>query len=194
MGYRKPSVKKSFSARTTGKIKREIKKSVNPLYGKSGMGYINDPKKAIYNKVYNKTTSSVFDTSTNYTNNDLNNFTVAELKDILRTEGLKVSGTKQELIDRLKNNAPQSTQNQKTTHNNYSADEKMICPQCNEIYIQHTHCPICHHHLEPLSQITSYNIEQSDNSSEFNSNTNGCVGCLTLFVIGIIIYAIFKIL
>ena len=55
-GVRKPSIKKSISARTTGKIKRSIKKSVNPLYGKKGMGYINDPEKAVYNKVYNKTT------------------------------------------------------------------------------------------------------------------------------------------
>lgn len=56
MGVRKPSIKKSISARTTGKIKRSIKKSVNPLYGKKGMGYINDPEKAVYNKVYDKTT------------------------------------------------------------------------------------------------------------------------------------------
>ena len=61
MGLRKPSIKKSISARTTGKLKRQFKKSVNPLYGKSGMGIINDPKKAIYNKVYNKTTVGLSD-------------------------------------------------------------------------------------------------------------------------------------
>ena len=60
-GVRKPSIKRSISARTTGKIKRSIKKTVNPLYGKKGMGYINNPKKAVYNKVYNKTTVSVKD-------------------------------------------------------------------------------------------------------------------------------------
>lgn len=48
---RKPSIKKSFSAKTTGKIKRTIKKTTNPLYGKKGIGYIHDPKKAVYNKV-----------------------------------------------------------------------------------------------------------------------------------------------
>lgn len=37
-GVRKPSIKKSISARTTGKIKRSIKKSVNPLYGKKEWG------------------------------------------------------------------------------------------------------------------------------------------------------------
>ncbi len=60
-GMRKPSIKRSISARTTGKIKRKIKKTINPLYGKKGMGYINNPKKAIYNKVYHKTTFSVKD-------------------------------------------------------------------------------------------------------------------------------------
>lgn len=60
-GMRKPSLKRSISARTTGKIKRSINRTVNPLYGKKGMGYVNDPKKAVYNKVYNKTTFSVKD-------------------------------------------------------------------------------------------------------------------------------------
>ncbi|MBN1077722.1 hypothetical protein [Clostridium botulinum] len=61
VGLRKPSIKKSIKARTTGKLKREIKRSINPFYGKKGMGCINDPKKAIYNKVYNKTTFGVKD-------------------------------------------------------------------------------------------------------------------------------------
>ena len=60
-GVRKPSIKRSISARTTGQIKRTINKSVNPLYGKKGMGYINNPQKAVYNKVYNKTTVGVRD-------------------------------------------------------------------------------------------------------------------------------------
>lgn len=61
LGVRKPSLKKSIKARTTGKAKRAIKSSVNPLYGKKGMGIINNPKKAVYNKVYNKTSFSLFD-------------------------------------------------------------------------------------------------------------------------------------
>ncbi|HEL2312750.1 TPA: hypothetical protein TZM64_000400 [Streptococcus suis] len=61
IGYRKPSVKKSLSASTTGRAKRAVKSSVNPVYGKKGMGLLNDPKKAVYNKVYNKTSYSVFD-------------------------------------------------------------------------------------------------------------------------------------
>lgn len=57
-GMRKPSIKKSIRARTTGKMKRKIKKAIIPEYGKKGMGWIKDPKRAAYNKVYNKTTFS----------------------------------------------------------------------------------------------------------------------------------------
>ena len=56
IGVRTPSLKKSFKARTTGRINRTLKKSVNPLYGKKGIGYIKNPEKAIYNKVYHKVT------------------------------------------------------------------------------------------------------------------------------------------
>ncbi len=73
-GVRKPSIKRSISARTTGKLKRSVKKAVNPLYGKKGMGYINDPKKAVYNKVYNQTTVGA--------------------KDIINTSGSNHSSTK----------------------------------------------------------------------------------------------------
>ena len=59
-GIRKPSLKKSLKARTTGKIKRKVKKTVIPGYGKKGMGWIKNPKKAAYNKVYHKTTFSIF--------------------------------------------------------------------------------------------------------------------------------------
>ena len=58
-GMRTPNINKRISARTTGKITRAMNKAVNPLYGKKGMGFINNPSKAVYNKVYNKTTISV---------------------------------------------------------------------------------------------------------------------------------------
>lgn len=60
-GFRTPSVKKSISARTTGKVKRAMKSAVNPTYGKKGAGILKDPKKAIYNKAYNRTTINVKD-------------------------------------------------------------------------------------------------------------------------------------
>ena len=57
---RKPSVSKSLKARTTGRITRAVKSSYNPTYGKKGMGYINDPKRAVKNAIYNRTTTSAF--------------------------------------------------------------------------------------------------------------------------------------
>lgn len=55
-GFRTPSLKKSISARTTGRLNREIKKALIPGYGKKGMGLLTNPKKAAYNRVYRKTT------------------------------------------------------------------------------------------------------------------------------------------
>ena len=57
-GFRTPSLKKSVSARTTGALKRTAK-SIEPLYGEKGAGLF-EPKRAIYNKAYGKTTKSIF--------------------------------------------------------------------------------------------------------------------------------------
>lgn len=55
IGFRKPSLKKTISARTTGALKRKAKKAVVPLYGTKGMGILH-PERAIKNKIYKKTT------------------------------------------------------------------------------------------------------------------------------------------
>lgn len=60
-GIRKPSLKKSIAARTSGKAKRALKRTLIPGYGQKGTGYIKNPKKALYNRIYNKTTFSIFD-------------------------------------------------------------------------------------------------------------------------------------
>ena len=60
-GVRTPSLKKSIKARTTGRAKRTIKKALVPGYGKKGTGWIKNPKKAVYNKVYKKTSFNIFD-------------------------------------------------------------------------------------------------------------------------------------
>ena len=60
-GMRTPSFKKSIKARTTVRAKRTVKKAVIPGYGKKGVGWIKNPKKAAYNKVYKKTSFSIFD-------------------------------------------------------------------------------------------------------------------------------------
>ena len=62
-GYRKPSIKKSISARTTGRAKKAVKSAILPGYGKKGAGWVKNPKKATYNHIYNKTTKSIFDTT-----------------------------------------------------------------------------------------------------------------------------------
>jgi len=56
VGIRKPSLKKSIKARTTGRVKRKVKGSINPFYGKKGMGYVRDPERAVKNKIYHKLT------------------------------------------------------------------------------------------------------------------------------------------
>ena len=60
-GMRKPSPKRSLKARTTGKWKRQAKKAFIPGYGRKGMGWIRNPRKAAYNKIYRKTTFSIWD-------------------------------------------------------------------------------------------------------------------------------------
>ena len=60
-GFRKPSLKKSFRARTTGKYKRKLKRMINPFYGKKGMGFIKNPRRSIRNKIYKKTTFGLSD-------------------------------------------------------------------------------------------------------------------------------------
>lgn len=60
-GLRTPSPRKSITARTKGRVTRAVKKALIPGYGKKGMGWVVNPKKALYNKVYRKMTFSLFD-------------------------------------------------------------------------------------------------------------------------------------
>lgn len=60
-GMRKPSITKSLKARTTTKYKRKVKKALIPGYRNKGMGWAKNPKKAAYNKVYKKTSFSLWD-------------------------------------------------------------------------------------------------------------------------------------
>lgn len=56
IGIRKPSLRKSISARTS--IKRQLIHRAG-LKMPRGLGFLRNPKKAIYNKVYNRTTISL---------------------------------------------------------------------------------------------------------------------------------------
>ncbi len=55
-GLRKPSLRKSIAARTS--LKRVVKNSLG-LKAPRGMGWLTNPRKAAYNRVYNRTTFSL---------------------------------------------------------------------------------------------------------------------------------------
>lgn len=57
VGIRKPSLKKSIAARTS--VKRVIRHNLG-IKAPRGYGWITNPKKAAYNRVYNRTSISIF--------------------------------------------------------------------------------------------------------------------------------------
>lgn len=54
-GIRQPSLRKSFAARTS--VKRYVRHSIG-LKAPRGYGWLTSPKRAAYNRVYNRTTVS----------------------------------------------------------------------------------------------------------------------------------------
>lgn len=56
-GIRKPSIKKSFAAKSS--VKRYIRHNIG-IKASKGFGYITNPKKALYNDVYRKTSTSLY--------------------------------------------------------------------------------------------------------------------------------------
>ena len=54
-GVRKPSLRKSIAARTS--LKRALRQSLG-LKAPRGYGWITNPRRAAYNRVYNRTTVS----------------------------------------------------------------------------------------------------------------------------------------
>lgn len=56
-GIRKPSLKKMISARTS--VKRFVRHNLG-LKAPRGWGWLTNPKKALYNRIYNRVTFSVF--------------------------------------------------------------------------------------------------------------------------------------
>lgn len=60
-GMRKPSIKKSIKARTTGRVKRAVKRKVIPGYGRPGMGFLKNPKRSVKNAIYKRTTFGLRD-------------------------------------------------------------------------------------------------------------------------------------
>ncbi len=56
-GIRKPSLKKSFAARTS--LKRVVRHSLG-VKAPQGAGWLTNPKKAAYNRVYSRTSVSLW--------------------------------------------------------------------------------------------------------------------------------------
>ena len=56
-GIRKPSLKKMIASRTS--IKRIVRHNLG-LKAPRGFGWLTNPKKALYNRIYNRTTVSIF--------------------------------------------------------------------------------------------------------------------------------------
>lgn len=61
IGMRTPNIRTSVRARTTGRAKRAIKRAVIPGYGRPGMGWVKNPRRAARNAVYRRTTFSIWD-------------------------------------------------------------------------------------------------------------------------------------
>ena len=58
-GFRKPSLKRRISARTS--IKRQLVHRAG-IKMPRGYGFLRNPEKAVYNKVYNRTSFDIFKT------------------------------------------------------------------------------------------------------------------------------------
>lgn len=56
-GIRKPSLRKSFAARTS--LKRVIRHNLG-VKAPKGLGLLTNPKKAVYNRVYTRSTVSIW--------------------------------------------------------------------------------------------------------------------------------------
>jgi hypothetical protein len=56
-GIRKPSIKKSLAASFS--VKKKVKNALK-IKALKGLGVVTNPKKAVYNKIYNKTSVSIF--------------------------------------------------------------------------------------------------------------------------------------
>lgn len=97
IGVRKPSIKKSVKARTTGKIERSIKKSINPIYGNKGIGFPKNPVKSINNSIYHKSTigvSDILNSNLNSSSNNRNNNATDNSNSFTNTQNNKSSISK----------------------------------------------------------------------------------------------------
>lgn len=53
-GFHTPTLKKVIKGRTTCRVKRAMKKTIKPVYGKKCIGFISNTRRSVYNKIYKK--------------------------------------------------------------------------------------------------------------------------------------------
>ena len=105
-GMRKFNIKSSLRARTTGRMKRMMKRAINPLYGKKGIGWFKNPKKALYNKIYNKTTFGIADVvnfAKNSGNESNRNIKVKKEAEFMSKQWLKIAQESAQIVNSTKN-------------------------------------------------------------------------------------------
>lgn len=134
IGYRKPSIKKSFKAKITENFKRIVKRGINPTYGTKGSGLLKNPKKSIHNKVYSlitidslseirKTSKQISKPNNNY--NFCDDSSVCE--DKFKNE---IHKNRKEILETRKNTSKES--------NTYYFSVKASCCRCNKDLGLHT--------------------------------------------------------
>lgn len=128
IGYRKPSIKKSFKSKTTGSLKRTVKRGINPVYGKKGTGLLKNPKKAIYNKVYNATSvdplSGIKKEHKNSYKYSDNSITYDDLNIKENSQKEEIHKTRKEIIETRKNANKEN--------NTKYLDINAVCCRCNK--------------------------------------------------------------
>ena len=90
IGMRTPSPTRSLKAKTTGRAKRALKKSINPVYGHKGMGYLKDPERAVKNHIYHKVTVDPLEPMKNAKMPEFDNIPIKEQNDKPHRKGLFV--------------------------------------------------------------------------------------------------------
>lgn len=115
-GIRKPSLKKSVSARLSGAGIRKTKSLLIPGYGKKGAGMLKDPKRSIYNKVYNKTTVGLSDVLCDNSKKTLSKKKRADSNN----SGCKISVKQYDNFNTTSYNASRSRNTPNTNSSNYA--------------------------------------------------------------------------
>lgn len=155
-GFRKPSLKKSLKARTTGKIKRAVKRTFNPTYGKKGIGAIKNPRKALYNWSYNKTSFGLNDIIGNFTNSNLHTHKTKPNLEILSNSNYvrvderssKYANSTNDYVSHL---GKKCIKYEQSIANRALNCQKLICPYCGEHLPKElkksAKCPFCNNKI-----------------------------------------------